>query len=70
MADRTYKTIDGDMLDLIAFREYGTSSKTVEELYDKNYRIADHPLVMPAGVNVVLPPQSPPPLSKLIRLWD
>jgi len=70
MANRVYTTIDGDMLDLIAFLEYGISSKTTEVLYDVNYRIADNPIIMPAGIDVELPPQSPLPLRKVIRLWD
>jgi phage tail protein X len=70
MADRVYTTIDGDELDLIAFREYGISSKVTEVLYDHNYRIADHPIQMPAGVEVLLPPQTPLKLREVIRLWD
>ena len=70
MADRIYRTIDGDMLDLIAHREYGISSKVTEVLYDHNYRIADLPMEMSAGVDVALPPQTPPSLRQIIRLWD
>jgi phage tail protein X len=70
MAERTYTTIDGDMMDLIAFREYGVSSKTTEVLLDENYRIADLPIEMPAGVEVELPPQTPPRIRDIIRLWD
>jgi len=58
------------MLDLLAFREYGISSKTTEVLFDVNYRIADNPILMPAGVMVTLPPQNPRALRELIRLWD
>ena len=68
--ERTYRTIDGDMLDLIAYREYKMSSKTTEVLFDVNYRIADYPIQMPPGLIVELPPQSPPPLRDVIRLWD
>ena len=70
MAIRTYRTIDGDALDLIAFREYGISSKVTEVLFDVNYRIADLPIEMPAGVLVLLPAQEPPVQRDVIRLWD
>jgi len=67
---RRYQTIDGDMLDLVAYREYGISSGVTEVLMDYNYRIADYPIVMSAGVEVELPPQSPKKLRQIIRLWD
>jgi phage tail protein X len=71
MVDRVYTTIEGDMLDLIAFREYGVSSKATEQLYDHNYRIADNPAEMPAGVDVELPRMTNlTPLRRIIRLWD
>jgi phage tail protein X len=70
MANKVYRTIDGDMMDLIAFREYGISSQVTEVLYDVNYRIADNPIVMPAGIDVELPPQTPPSERSVIRLWD
>ena len=68
--DRSYRTIDGDMLDLVCHREYGISSKVTEEVMDYNYRIADNPIVMSSGVEVLLPPQAPPSLRQIIRLWD
>jgi phage tail protein X len=68
--ERVYKTIDGDMIDLIAHREYGISSKVTEVLLDHNYRIADYPMEMPAGVDVELPPQNPVKLRDLIKMWD
>ena len=70
MAERTYRTIDGDMLDLIAYKEYGISQRVTEVLYDVNYRIADNPIEFPAGVTVTLPRQTPPQLRNIIRLWD
>ena len=69
--DRGYRTTDGDMMDLIAFLEYGISSGATEMLYDYNYRIADNPAPMAAGVDVLLPPYDPPQaLNQIIRIWD
>ncbi len=67
---RVYRTVQADQLDLIAFREYGISSRVTEVLFDFNYRIADNPIEMDAGIEVLLPPQTPVPLRTLIRLWD
>ena len=69
--DRAYLTIDGDALDLIAYREYGVSSNATEMLMDYNYRVADKAHPMDAGTIVLLPEYAPPrPLSSIIRLWD
>jgi len=70
MVERVYRTIDGDEMDLIAHREYGVSSGVTEVLFDVNYRIADAPIQMPAGLLVELPPQQPKSLRQIIRLWD
>lgn len=70
MADTFYRTIDGDMMDLLAFKQYGLSSLTTEVLLDVNYRIADNPIRMPSGIVVDLPPQRPPPEASIIKLWN
>lgn len=70
MTERQYRTLDGDSLDLVAHLEYGISSQMTEGLYDHNYRIADRPILMQAGVIVKLPPQEPPGENEVIRLWD
>jgi phage tail protein X len=70
MATKVYQTIDGDMLDLISYLEYGISSKVTEQLYDENYRIGDYRAPLPAGIDVELAPKTPPTLRQVIRLWD
>ena len=71
MADRVYRTIDEDEMDLIAYKEYGVSSGVTELLLDYNYRIADNPTKMPPGIDVYLPPLDPQPrLRQIIHLWD
>ena len=62
--------LGGERTNSIAWKEYGVSSPTAEVLYDVNYRIAEHPIQMGPGVDVLLPEQDPPPLREIRRLWD
>lgn len=70
MAAATYKTRAGDMLDLIAFERYGTSSGAVEAILEANPGLCEYPPVLPAGVLITLPDIAPAPTSKPVRLWD
>jgi phage tail protein X len=70
MADTLYRTIEGDAWDLICYRQYGISSQVTEFFLDYNYRIADYPIVVPSGVVVALPPQTPPSERSVVHLWD
>jgi phage tail protein X len=67
---KTIITSDGDMLDLIAFREYGYSSGAVEAILNANYGLADRPPVLPAGIIIILPDIAPAPAKQPVRLWD
>ncbi|WP_428527190.1 tail protein X [Roseibium sp.] len=55
-------TIQGDMCDLIAFREYGTEAAS-GAIWDANPGLADHGPVLPAGLEIVLPDWTPPELE-------
>lgn len=51
-----YTTNDGDRLDLICYRNYGTlSGRMVEQVLEANQDLAQHPIEIPAGVVVTLP---------------
>ncbi len=55
-ADVEYVTKDGDMVDLIVFDHYGsTSGGLVEAVLDCNIGLADLGPVLPAGVVLRLP---------------
>jgi phage tail protein X len=71
---RTHITKDGDMLDLICYRNYaGVQSGAVEAVLEANYRLglADYGPMLPRGIKIVLP-DLPSTLSKtpLVKLWD
>ena len=71
---QTYTTQQGDMLDLIAWRHYGYHEGTVEAIlaHWSNYRLAELPHVLPAGVVIVLPdlPSLADRAPQPVRLWD
>jgi len=68
---RFYPTVQGDMIDLVAWKYYAASSGYVEGILESplNYRLCDLPETFEAGVTIALPDMmiEPPPLA---RLWD
>lgn len=65
----TYRTTDGDMLDIICWAAYGRQSGAVEAVLDANRGLADRGPVYPAGVEISLP-QITAPSAQPARLWD
>lgn len=51
-----YITMDGDMVDLIAFRFYGDHVDKTALVLDANPGLADRGVVLSAGVEILLPP--------------
>lgn len=66
----TYRTKDGDMLDDICFRHYGTSTRTTELVLDANPGLADLGERFSSGIEIILPDIKPEPAVAPIRLWD
>lgn len=66
-----YVTMDGDMVDEIAYGYYGLHRRRTELIYNANPGLADRPAKLPAGVVIKLPPivTSPTP-TPFRRLWD
>jgi phage tail protein X len=67
-----YRTIDGDTVDLIAWRVYGGAAGVVEQILALNPGLADAGPVLSAGLIIELPPA---PLAaatpeRTPRLWD
>lgn len=52
-------TKDGDMVDLIAFEEYGTEAGR-QAIWDANPGLADLGPVLPAGLVIEIPDWTPP----------
>lgn len=65
-----YTTQEGDMLDAIVFRYYGTTRGTVEATFEANPGLAAMGPRIPARVCITLPEISGPITEAPIRLWD
>ncbi len=66
-----YTTRDGDTVDAIAWRVYGsTSNQVVESVLAANVGLADYGPILPAGVTITLPEIAAPAKAKGIKLWD
>ncbi len=67
----TYMTKAGDMVDAIAFKQYGATDTYTEALLNANPGLADRGPVLPAGVIITLPTIAPQlPQVQIIQLWD
>ena len=67
----TFRTRDGDMLDHIAWEYYGsTANREVEQLLEANPGLAAHGLILPAGLEIMMPVISEPVQAKGVRLWS
>lgn len=60
----------GDTVDTLCWRWFGTTRGVTEEVYRRNPGLADLGAILPQGHPVILPDVAPAPEKKLIRLWD
>lgn len=69
---RTHTTIDGDMVDAIAYRTYGYRPGSIEAVFEANPGLCEQPPMLPAGLVIVLPELSvaDAPQPSPVRLWD
>lgn len=66
-----YTTVDGDMVDRIAFMFYGEETPTAEALYAANRELGEKGMVLTYGIKIYLPAvQKERPRKKTISLWD
>jgi len=66
-----YTTKEGDTVDYIAWRTYGTQTgQVVELLLDANRGLADRGPILPAGLKLNLPDMPEPEQENGVRLWD
>ncbi|MCM0751497.1 hypothetical protein DEA98_09830 [Brucella pseudogrignonensis] len=54
--EKVYITIDGDVVDAIAYKYYGKHGKNTEALLEANPDLFAYGPVLPAGLRIVLPP--------------
>ncbi|MNK29160.1 Phage Tail Protein X [compost metagenome] len=66
-----YKTRDGDVVDEIVWRFYGTrGGLATERVLEVNKGLADRGPVLPGGVLLTLPDLPKPVATKTLKLWD
>lgn len=69
---RRVRSIAGDSVNLLLYRELGRSDDAAEEaLWHLNPNLAEHGAVLPAGVGVIVPELDARPVAKKpISVWD
>lgn len=66
-----YNTREGDTVDYIAWKFYGsTTNQVVEAVLAANRGLADHGAKLPAGLAITLPEITTPAKAQGVRLWD
>ena len=65
----TYVTKDGDVLDAICWKYYGSTSGTVEKVLEANRHLAELGSIFAAGVKIILPDLTPEEEAESIKLW-
>lgn len=66
---RSYRTRDGDMLDAICRKHYGTEAAVVAVL-EANPGLSERPPRLPAGILITLPAvETTTSRAKTVRLW-
>ncbi|MCF6777511.1 tail protein X [Thiotrichales bacterium 19X7-9] len=63
-----YTTKNGDMLDLICFKYYGTTEVTTKVL-EVNRELAKQGPILPAGIVIDLPEIEKPTIKRKVTLW-
>lgn len=65
----TYRTREGDVLDYICWKHYGTTS-VLEKVLDANMNLAEYGTIFPSGVIIKLPEISIQTEVEAESLWD
>jgi phage tail protein X len=65
-----YVTEDGDMVDLIAFNRFGSSSTTTEQILDANPGLAARGPVLEGGLKLRIPVPIQKDRKQSTRLWS
>lgn len=60
----------GDTVDALCWRHYGSTAGVVAAVLEANPGIADHGPVLPMGLAVELPEQTTQPTTTRLQLWD
>ena len=60
----------GDTVDLMCWRYYGSTRGLVELVMERNPGLADHGPVLPHGLVVDMPDKPAKTTTRLLQLWD
>ncbi len=66
----TYVTKDGDVLDAICWKYYGSTTGVVEKVLEANRHLAELGSIFEANVKIVLPDLSQEEETESIKLWS
>ncbi len=71
----TYITKDGDVLDLICWKYYGSINSalphgTIEKVLEANRHLANLDAVFAAGIKIILPDLTKAEEEKSVKLWS
>ncbi len=66
----TYVTKDGDVLDSICFKYYGSTSGVVEKVLEANRHLAELGSIFTAGVKIILPDLTGEEETESVKLWS
>lgn len=66
----TYVTKDGDVLDAICWKYYGSTTGMVEKVLEANRHLAELGSIFEANVKIVLPDLSQEEETESIKLWS
>ncbi len=66
----TYITKDGDVLDAICFKYYGSTTGVVEKVLEANCHLAELGAIISAGVKIILPDLTQEEETESVKLWS
>ena len=66
----TYVTKDGDVLDAICWKYYGSTTGVVEKVLQANRHLAELGAIFSAGVKIVLPDLAQEEETESVKLWS
>lgn len=69
---RTVRSVQGDSVDRLCYRHYGTTAGVVEQVYAANPRLCELGPVLPIATPVTLPDLNTPSTTQrtTVQLWD
>lgn len=66
----TYVTKDGDVLDAICWKYYGSTTGIVEKVLEANRHLAELGAIFSAGVKIILPDLTLAEEAESVKLWS